>query len=137
MRIVGIDYGDSRTGLAVSDPTAKLASPMGCIEEKNPQKAAKKIAAQIQTLSAELIVLGLPKNMDGSEGERAKKTRLFAEHLKSITDLEVVLFDERCTTLLSNVYFNATNTRGKKRKVAVDAQSACIILQNYLDSIKG
>lgn len=135
MRIVGIDYGDARTGLAVSDPTTRLASPAGTITESDPLRAAQKLAARIHELSATRIVLGLPRHMDGGEGERAQKARRLAERLRELTGLEVVLFDERCTTLLSNAYFNATNTRGKKRKAAVDTQSACIILQNYLDSI--
>lgn len=135
MRIVGVDYGDTRTGLAVSDPTARLAGPAGTVTASDPELAAQRIAQRVRELDGGLIVLGLPRHMNGDEGERAAKARSLGERLRQLTGLEVVLFDERCTTVLSHAYFNEANIRGKKRKAAVDTQSACIILQNYLDSV--
>ncbi len=134
MIIISVDLGKVRTGLAVSDRSGFLASPAGVITERSPEILAKKISRKATELSAEKIVLGLPKNMDGSEGESAQNARAFGELLKSETGLEVVLQDERGTTMTAHKYLNETNTRGKKRKAVVDSVAAVIILQDYLDS---
>ena len=95
---------------------------------------ADKIAEKAKELKAERIVLGLPKNMDGSEGDSAKNARSFGELLKQKTGLELIMQDERGTTMTAHRYLNETNTRGKKRKAVVDSVAAVIILQDYLDS---
>ena len=133
MIILAVDYGKVRTGLAVSDPGERLASPVCVIEERNSQRLAEKIAQHARERQAEQIVLGLPRNMDGSEGDSAHNVREFQQLLKDTSGLEVVLRDERGTTITANGYLNVTNTRGKKRKSMVDSVAAVIILQDYLD----
>ena len=133
MRILAIDLGDVRTGVAVSDKNEFLASPVGTIEEKNRQVLLKKIVEIIKKYDVKKIVLGLPKNMDGTEGDSARKSRDFKELIQKNTGLEVVLLDERGTTISAHNYLNMTDTRGKKRKNVVDTVAATIILQNYLD----
>lgn len=134
MIIVSVDLGKARTGLAISDKMGFLASPLTMIEEKSPQKILEKVAQAIIESKAELIVVGLPKNMDGSEGESAQNARAFAEKLTEITGLKTVMQDERGTTITAHGYLNERDVRGKKRKAQVDTVAASIILQNYLDS---
>ncbi len=133
MIIMSVDLGKARTGIAVCDKTEFLASPYMVIFEKSPQKLLQKTAQCAEDTNAELIVVGLPKNMDGSEGESAQNARAFAEQLRKITGIETVMQDERGTTITAHNYLNTTNTRGKKRKNVVDEVAAVIILQNYLD----
>lgn len=133
MIIMSVDLGKARTGIAVCDKTEFLASPYMVIFEKSPQKLLQKTAQCAKDTNAELIVVGLPKNMDGSEGESAHNARAFAEQLRKITGIETVMQDERGTTITAHNYLNTTNTRGKKRKNVVDEVAAVIILQNYLD----
>lgn len=134
MIILAVDLGKARTGLAICDKTEMLASPLAQIAEKNPEVLADKIAEIVKERAVELIVLGLPKNMDGSEGESAQNAREFAQVLKEKTGLIVKMQDERGTTITAHNFLNATNTRGKKRKNVVDSVAATIILQNFLDS---
>ena len=134
MIILSVDLGKARTGLAVSDITECLASPLAQIHEKNPTALIDKVSNVALARGAELIVVGLPKNMDGTEGESAKYARDFAKKLKEKTGIIVRMQDERGTTITAHNYLNATNTRGKKRKNVVDSVAATIILQNYLDS---
>ena len=124
MMIMAIDLGKARTGVAISDKTMFLASPLCVIEEWNRDKLAEKIAQLVRHEKAELIVLGLPRNMDGSEGESASGAREFADKLAQITDVPVKMHDERCTTMIAHRYLNDTNVRGKKRKKTVDAVAA-------------
>ncbi len=132
MVIMSIDYGDARTGIAVCDQLEMLASPVEVIHSDYEPK----VIARIKELSAiykpELFVVGLPKNMNSSVGERAEKCMLFAENLKKETEFEAVMWDERLTTVSAHNYLNQTNTRGKKRKNVVDAVAATIILEDYL-----
>ncbi len=137
MRILGIDYGNRRTGVAVSDETEFLASSVGNVVESNPEKTAEKVAKIYKEQGAGKIVLGLPKNMDGSSGFRVEHTMRFKELLKGLLpDVEIVLYDERMTTLAAAQYMNITDVRGKKRKNTIDTLAAKIILQDYLDSQK-
>ncbi|MCR5652605.1 MAG: Holliday junction resolvase RuvX [Ruminococcus sp.] len=134
MIILSVDLGKARTGLAISDITETLASPLAQISEKNPKVLLEKVANVALARGADLIVVGLPKNMDGTEGESAKYAREFAKDLKEKTGIIVRMQDERGTTITAHDYLNATNTRGMKRKNVVDSVAATIILQNYLDS---
>lgn len=134
MRYLGVDYGDVRTGLAISDEMAFLASGIGYISEGGMKNTAKRVALEAHTKDAKTIVVGLPKNMDGTEGERSRVIRAFVELLKAETELPIVLFDERLSTMEAHRYLNTTNTRGKQRKKVVDTLSAQIILQDFLDS---
>ena len=133
-RILGIDYGEARTGLAVSDALGLLANGVGNIEERDINRLINKIADKAEEYGAELLVLGNPVNMNGTLGPKSVKVAKLAERLKGKTGLPVVLFDERCTTMAAHKFLNETNTRGKKRKGVVDTLSAQIILQNYMDS---
>ncbi len=135
MVIMSVDLGRARTGLAISDITESLASPLAQINEKNPDVLLDKVSNVALARQAELIVVGLPKNMDGTEGESARYAREFAGKLKEKTGIIVRMQDERGTTITAINYLNATNTRGKKRKNIVDSVAATIILQNYLDSL--
>ena len=102
------------------------------IHEQDFQKCAAKVAEQAKAHHAELLVVGYPKNMNNTIGERAEKCQAFAELLHELTHLNYVLWDERCTTVSAHQYLNVTNTRGKKRKAVIDAVAAVIILENYL-----
>lgn len=133
MIIMSVDLGKSRTGIAVCDKTEFLASPYKVIFEKSPQKLPEKVAEAAKETRAELIVVGLPKNMDGTEGESAQNARIFAQNLTEITGIETVMQDERGTTITAHSFLNNTNTRGKKRKNVVDEVAATIILQDFLD----
>jgi putative Holliday junction resolvase len=135
-KILGIDYGDKRTGLAVSDSLGFMASGVGTVKANGDRALVAIIIEKINELGAKKIVLGNPINMDGSHGPRSQKAEAFAEKLREATGLEVVLVDERCSTMEAYQYLNATDTRGKKRKDSVDTLSAQIILQDYLDSLK-
>ena len=132
MIIMSVDFGDSRTGLAVCGKSELMASPAGVISEKDFDKCIEKTAAAAIDNRAELIVVGYPKNMNNTIGERCEKCRLFAEKLHELTEIPVELWDERCTTVSAHNYMNVTNTRGKKRKAVVDAVAATIILESYL-----
>lgn len=136
MIIMAVDLGKARTGIAVCDKTQFLASPLCVIEEWNRERLAIKIAELVQKEKVEKIVIGLPKNMDGSEGESAQGARAFSEDLEKLVSVPIVMQDERCTTMIAHRYLNDTNVRGKKRKQTVDAVAATVILQNYLDSLK-
>lgn len=133
MKILAVDLGRARTGLAVCDESELLASPAGVISEYNMERLAKTIAAQAAEKGVGTIVVGLPRNMDGSEGDSAKNARAFAEALRALVSVPVEMRDERGTTITAHGYLNETDTRGKKRKAVVDAVAATIILQDYLD----
>ncbi len=137
MRVMSIDFGDSRTGIAISDEGGILASGVETIFEKNPKTVAKQAAQLAQKLNAQRIVVGMPKNMDGSIGFRGEKTLEFIERLKKYTNLEIATFDERLTTVSATYTLNEANIRGDKRKQVIDTVAAEIILQAYLESIKG
>lgn len=132
MIILSVDYGDTRTGLAVCDKFEMLASPVAVINEKDAEKLAHTVSEKAAELKAQQIVVGLPKNMDGTEGFRADACRHFAELLYDLTGLPVDLQDERLTTVSAHGILNETNTRGKKRKAVVDAVSAVLILEDYI-----
>ncbi len=136
MVIVSVDLGRVNTGIAACDKSEIIASPVGVIKERNYDKLAEKIDVIVKERSAELIVMGLPKNMDGSEGESAINAREFGEKLSTVTGLEVQFLDERGTTITAHNYLNITDTRGKKRKQTVDSVAAVIILEDFLRSRK-
>lgn len=132
MIIMSVDLGLARTGLAICDKTELLSSPLCVIEERDLDILADKITQKAKENRAELIVVGLPKNMDGSEGESAQRARAFAEALSEKTGLECAMQDERGTTITAHNYLNFTDTRGKKRKSVIDSVAATIILEDYL-----
>lgn len=132
MRIMSVDFGDSRTGIAVCDKSEMLASPLTVITEYNFERCAEKVAELAKKEKAELIVVGYPKNMNNTIGERAEKCQKFAELVGEISGTPTELWDERSTTVTAHNYLNETNVRGKKRKAVVDAVAATIILETYL-----
>lgn len=133
---MAVDLGLVRTGLAVSDPTGFLASPVETITERSADKLLEKVAQAAGEQGAEEIIVGHPRNMDGSRGESAQRAEAFAEALAARTGKPVKLWDERMTTVSAIGYLNETDTRGKKRKAVVDTVAATIILQDYLDSLR-
>lgn len=136
-RILGVDFGDARTGLAVSDASRFLASGIGYVSPGGIEKTADKVAEVAREQRVSAVVVGLPKNMDGSEGFRADRCREFASLLQSrLEGVPVAMMDERMTTMSASRYLNETNTRGAKRKGVIDTLSAQIILQNALDRLK-
>ena len=135
-RILGVDFGDTRTGLAVSDISRFLASGIGYVSPGGIEKTATKVAEVAREHRVSAVVVGLPKNMDGSEGSRADRCKKFARLIEERTSLPVAMFDERMTTMTASRYLNETGTRGAKRKQVIDTLSAQIILQNCLDRLK-
>lgn len=136
MIIMSVDYGDKRTGIAVCDKLEMLASPVCVLTEWNAQTLADKIVSLANENRAEIIVVGLPKNMDGSEGFRADACKELGELLKARTEIAVEFWDERLTTVSAHRILSENNVRGKKRKAVVDSVAAEIILQDYIDSRK-
>ncbi len=136
MRILGIDYGDARVGVAVTDLLGFMANGVKTIQNKSTKKLISELKALIDEYSPEKIVVGLPKNMDGTEGFRVDATHEFVELLKTVYDGEIVLQDERLTSAEAKRYLSATNTFGKKRKDVLDTVAACLILEQYLQSQK-
>ncbi len=132
MRIMAIDYGDAHTGIAISDPTGFLAGYTTTIDAYRPEVVADRIAALAEEHGVEELVLGYPKNMDGSVGPRAEKAVAMGELLKSVTSLPVTLWDERRTTIDAHQILMAGGKNAKKRKKVVDAVAASLILEGYL-----
>lgn len=133
MIILGVDLGKARTGLAVCDKGELLASPLCVLQEHNRERLVEAIAAKAKEAGAQLLAVGLPRNMDGTEGESAQNARDIGALLEEAAGLPVAFVDERGTTITAHGYLNETNTRGKRRKAVVDAVAATVILQNYLD----
>ena len=136
MRILGIDYGDARVGIAVSDIMGWTAQGVGTIKNKGTKNLLIELTPIFKEYSPEIIILGLPKNMAGTLGFRAEATYAFAEELKTIYNGEIIFWNERLTTVGASRFLNETNTRGKSRKNVIDTVSACLILEGYLNSAK-
>jgi putative Holliday junction resolvase len=131
-KILGVDFGDVRTGLALSDITGFLASGAGTIKG-GFEKTAHAVCEVAKENDVSKIVLGHPINMNGTLGERSEKIKAFAKRLEELSYCEVILYDERLSTANAHAILNITNTRGEKRKGIIDEMSACLILQSYLD----
>ena len=137
MRIMGIDYGDARVGVAVSDLLGLTAQGVGTVKNKGLNGLVEELKKLIDEYAPETIVIGLPKNMDGSEGFRVEATHKFADRLKTVYDGRIDFVDERLTTMGAARFLNSTNTRGKKRKGIIDTVSACLILESWMAKNKG
>ena len=131
-RIMGIDYGDARTGVAISDLLCSIAGTTCVVPSRNTEKAVADIVRLAKENDVGQIVVGLPKNMDGTEGARAELCREFAGRLREATGLEVAMWDERRTTVEAHNILSQHNYHGKKRKDTVDAVAATLILEGYL-----
>lgn len=132
MKIMAVDYGDSRTGLAMSDKSEILASPLMTVYEKDFEQCIEKVAEISKEKKAEMIVVGDPINMNGTRGPRSEKCRLFADKLKELVDIPVNMWDERSSTVTAANYMNDINKRGKKRKEVLDQAAAAVILDAFL-----
>lgn len=133
MKILCVDYGDSRTGLAICDEGEILASPLETVFEKDFDKCAERVAKIVKVRKAAMIVVGDPVNMNGTRGPRCEKCGQFAERLRSLVDVDVVMWDERSSTVTAISYMNDINKRGKKRKEVLDQAAAAVILESYLN----
>lgn len=131
-RIMGVDYGDARTGIAVSDLLCSIVGTTSVIHSRNAEKTIAQICTMVKDSDVGEIVVGLPKNMDGTEGVRAELCREFAKRLEQATGLPVRLWDERRTTVEAHNILSQHNYHGKKRKDTVDAVAASLILEGYL-----
>lgn len=132
MRVLAIDYGDARTGIAVSDATGMIVGQTTVIHSYNAEKTVREIARLVEQTGAERLVMGFPRNMDGTEGPRAAIYRDFARRVQEVCGKEVVLWDERRTTVEAHQILSDCNYHGKKRKNTVDAVAASLILEGYL-----
>ena len=132
MKVMGVDYGDARTGVAVSDLLCSIVGSTTVIHSRNVEKTLSELCRIVEEQSVGEIVVGLPKDMDGTEGPRAQLCREFAERLSDVTDLPVKLWDERRTTVEAHNILSQHNYHGKKRKDTVDAVAASLILEGYL-----
>ncbi len=136
-KLLGVDFGDTRTGLAASDIGRILASGIGYVSPGGIEKTADRVSEIAKEQKAAAVVVGLPRNMDGSEGFRAERCREFAALLEArLPGVPIVMVDERLTTVSASRYLNETNTRGSRRKGVIDTLSAEIILQNFLDRLR-
>jgi putative Holliday junction resolvase len=132
MRILAVDYGDVRTGLAVCDSAEILASPFTVINERSEERLVQKIAAITAENSIEEIIVGNPINMNNTRGVRSEKCVKLAEKLRETVQIPVLLWDERTSTQAANALLNEADKRGKKRKEIIDAAAAAVILESYL-----
>jgi putative Holliday junction resolvase len=131
-RLMGVDYGDARVGVALSDSLGITAQGFCILENKGPKKLCAEIARIAKEKGVSTIVVGLPKNMNNSVGARGEISRAFAERLAGFTDAEIALWDERLSTVAALGVLNELNRRGAKRKTVLDAAAAAFILENYM-----
>jgi putative Holliday junction resolvase len=132
MKIMGVDYGDARTGVALSDLLCSIVGSTTVIHSRNSEVTLQELCKLIRENGVGEIVMGLPKNMDGTEGPRAELCKSFAQRLEEASGLKVTLWDERRTTVEAHNILSAHNYHGKKRKNTVDAVAASLILEGYL-----
>lgn len=133
MRIMAIDYGDAHTGVALSDPTGFLAGQTFLIKSRKQEVVLEELAALVQRQGAQELVMGYPRNMDGTLGPRAEKYAAFARRLEEATGLPVALWDERRTTVDAHRILGEQGVRAKNRKDKIDSVAATLILEGYLD----
>jgi putative Holliday junction resolvase len=134
MRILAIDYGSTRIGLALSDPTGTLARPLPFVPAKADAKLARELAELANKNEVHLILLGLPRNMDGSSGEAADTVQAFAAVLGQATPVRVQLIDERLSTVQASRQLQEAGRNARKQRGLIDSEAACVLLQGYLDS---
>jgi putative Holliday junction resolvase len=134
MRILAIDYGSQRIGLALSDPTGTLARPLPFVPAKGDAKLAREIIELAKTHEVHLFILGLPRNMDGTSGEAAAKVQAFAEIFRQATTTPLKLIDERLSTVQASRQLQESGKNTRKQRGQIDSESACVLLQGYLDS---
>lgn len=133
MRVMAIDYGDAHTGVALSDPTGLLTGTTATINSWRQEVVVDRLARLIEEHRPDEVVLGFPRNMDGTDGQRAELYRELARQLEEATGMKVILWDERRTTVAAHQILSSQGKDGRKRKKMVDAVAASLILENYLD----
>lgn len=133
-KYLGVDYGDVRTGIAECDPSGLIATGITTVKEGGMRNTAERVAREAELRSCKKIVVGLPRNMDGSEGFRAEAVRAFVGILGELTEIPIALYDERMTTMQAYRVFEESGAYGKRRRENIDTLSAQIILQNYIDA---
>lgn len=136
MKVMAIDYGDARTGVAISDALGMLVGTTTVIHSRKPEQTAEELKKLIAEHAPERVVMGFPRNMDGTEGPRAELYRAFAALLEQVTGREIILWDERRTTVEAHQILSENNYHGKKRKNTVDAVAASLILEGYLSYLR-
>lgn len=136
MKVMAIDYGDARTGVAVSDALGMLTGSTEVVFSHNPERTAQALAQLVQKHRPDRLVMGFPRNMDGTEGPRAAVYRAFAAQLEQAVGMPVVLWDERRTTIEAHQILSERNYHGKKRRNTVDAVAASLILEGYLSYLR-
>lgn len=134
---MGIDYGDARVGVAMTDPLGLTAQGIGTVKNNGLNKLTEELGRIIDEYKPDTVVIGLPKNMDGTEGFRAEATYKFADRLRNVYNGKIEFFDERLTTMGAARFLDTTNTRGKKRKGVIDTVSACLILEGWIAKNRG
>lgn len=134
MRVLAIDYGSARIGLALSDPTGTLARPLPFVPAKGDAKLARELAAVAQKEQAEKILLGLPRNMDGTLGEAAAKVQAFATALGAATKIPIQLVDERLTTVQASRQLHEAGRDSRAQRSRIDSEAAAVLLQGWLDA---
>ena len=134
MKKLGLDLGKARVGIAMSDILGILASPYETLQSKGLERDCLYVASLCEKFGVDVVVIGLPLKLDGTESEMTLYAKQFAERLKNLISANIILQDERLTSIEAEEYLNQTNTRGKKRKEVLDQVAACIILQSYLDT---
>ena len=136
MRVMAVDYGDARTGIAVSDASGTLTGDAWVIKSNNQREIAKVISKEANSREVSRIIIGYPKNMNGTVGPRAEKSSELAQVIRSICDIEVNMWDERMTTMSAHRILTDVGKFGNKRKKSIDAVAASLILESYLASIR-
>ena len=136
MRIMAIDYGDARIGLAVSDPTGLICGEAWTMQEWNMERAASRICDEAKARGVEHLVLGLPRNMDGSEGPRAELSRKFAALLEETGGIPITLWDERRSSIEAHAILHTVGKKERSHRRTVDAVAASLILEGYLGSLR-
>ena len=132
-KYLGVDYGDKRTGLAECDAMGLIATGIATVKEGGMKNTAERVAKEAKDRNAKKIIVGLPKNMDGTEGFRAEAVKAFVEILKTLTDIPIDFMDERMSTMQAYKLLDESGAYGKRRRESIDTLSAQIILQNYID----
>ncbi len=132
-KYLGVDYGDVRTGIAECDVSGLLASGITTVKEGGMRNTAVRVVSEAESRGCVRIIIGLPRNMDGSEGDRAKTIRAFADIVRELCDIPVDFYDERMSTMAAYRFLDSTGTYGKRRRECIDTVSAEIILQGYID----
>jgi len=135
MRILAVDPGSSRIGLALSDEDGRIALPLRTVHRSGLDQAVRDVVEEATAAGVERIIVGLPLSMDGTEGSAARRARAFAAHIEALARVPVVMWDERLTTVAAERSLDEAGVRGPRRRAIIDQAAAMILLQSYLDAM--